>query len=418
MTRTHLVALLALVPAAALAQPTGMPGPGGGSPAGAAAPSTTTPIDDGSLSLPALEGTGTAADEGRGAVPPPDTYTVRPGDTLWDLSGRFLNNPWYWPKIWSYNPEIANPHWIYPGNVVKFYPAADEAPARVEPVETAAAEEEPERAVRELEDFSKADMKEGASAEEEDVVAVSGPYKIAYVPPKTKFARHDTFVTPRELAESGAITAAFEEKIMLSSQDRAYAKFERKADVKPGETYVVYKTDRAIYHPDTKELWGYQSVVLGSAKVVAVEDKAATLIVQQSFDAIERGALLGPWTEKFYRPVGRRPNRQALEGRIIASQTEVVTMLGEHHIVFVDKGQKDGVEEGNVFTVVRSGDLYDRSPYVAPWDPSLPKEDVGYLLVIDVKERASAALVTRSLKELVIGDRIEMRADDVGSAGN
>ena len=84
---------------------------------------------------PGLEGSGTAADEGRGAVPPPDTYTVRPGDTLWDLSGRFLNNPWYWPKIWSYNPDVANPHWIYPGNTLKFFPSGEEGAVEVVPVE-------------------------------------------------------------------------------------------------------------------------------------------------------------------------------------------------------------------------------------------------------------------------------------------
>ncbi len=409
MTRTYSFGLLALVPALALAQAAPPP------------PPTSTPIDDGSLSVPALEGSGTA-DEGRGAVPPPDTYTVRPGDTLWDLSGRFLNNPWYWPKIWSYNPDITNPHWIYPGNVVKFYPGAEEAPARVEPVATTEPEPEAEpEPVRELEDLSKADLKQPAPAEEQDAVAVAGPHKIAYVPPKTRWAEHDTFVTPRELAESGAISAAFEEKLLLASQDRAYARFANRAEVKPGETYVIYKTDRPIYHPVTKELWGYQSVVLGSGKVVAVEDKAATLVIQQSYDSIERGALLGPWTEKVYRPVARKANRQALDGRIIAARNDVLTAFGEHHVVFIDRGAKDGVEEGNVFTVVRSGDPYDKDPTVPTWDTALPKEDVGHLLVIDVKERASAALVTRSMRELVVGDHVEMRAEDgapaSGSAG-
>ncbi len=430
MIRTHLLALLAIVPAAVLAQTSPGPDRTGGAPR-PAAQSTATPRggpsaeaaspDDASLGVAPLEGSARAADEGRGAVPPPDTYTVRPGDTLWDLSGRFLNNPWYWPKIWSYNPEISNPHWIYPGNVLKFYPSAEEAPARVEPVQTPVAQAEPEAEpadVRELEDFSKADLQEPAAAEEQDAVAVSGPYKIAFVPPKTRYARHDTFVTPRELAESGSIRAAFEEKLMLSNQDRAYARFQNATEVKAGETYVVYKTTRPIYHPITNELFGYQSTVLGSAKVVAVDDRAATLIIQQSYDPIERGALLGPWTEKFYRAVGRRANRQALEGRIIASQEDIITVVGEHHVVFVDRGHADGVEEGNVFTVVRSGDLYGRDPYAAPWDASLPKEDVGNLLVIDVKDRASAALVTRSLKELVIGDRVEMRRDDTGSGGN
>jgi hypothetical protein len=411
MIRTYLVAVLAFAPAAILAQ----------APPASAAAERGAPVPDlvDGATAP-IEGTAAAADEGRGQVPPPDTYTVRSGDTLWDLSGRFLNNPWYWPKIWSYNPEIENPHWIYPGNLLRFYPSADEAPTRVEPVDQVAQAEEEEapEPVRELEDLSRADLAGQASAEEQDAVAVAGPYKIAYVAPRTKYARHDTFVTPRELAESGALRAAFEEKIMLSSTDRAYADFKNAAGVKPGETYVVYKTERPIYHPVTKELFGYQSTVLGSAKVVAVDDKAATLVIAGSYDAIERGAMLGPWTEKAYRPVARKPNRRALDARIIATEADVITVVGEHHVVFVDKGEADGVEEGNLLTVVRSGDLYDRDPHEAPWDPSLPKEDVGNLLVIDVKERASAALVTKSLTDLLVGDRVEMRSDGAGSGGN
>jgi LysM domain len=423
MIRSYL-AVLAILPAAAFAQ----------SPPPRAAPVEQTPAalpaapaapQDEAVPAP-LEGSATASDAGRGAVPPPDTYTIRPGDTLWDLSGRFLNNPWYWPKIWSYNPEISNPHWIYPGNVLKFYPGAEEAPARVEAVRApvaageapAAEEEEPGEPPPELEDLSKANLKEKATAQERDAVVVAGPYKIAYVPPRSKFALHDTFVTPRELAESGTLSAAFEEKLMLASEDRAYARFQGATEVKTGETYVIYKTERPIYHPVTKELFGYQSVVLGSAKVVAVDDRAATVVIRQAFDPIERGAMLGPWTAKFYRAVPRKANRQALDGRIIASQGDSISQVGEHHVVFVDKGQRDGVEEGNVFTVVRSGDLYGRDPYVAPWDERLPKEDVGRLLVIDVKERASAALVTRSLRELIVGDRVEMQAEVAGQAGS
>jgi hypothetical protein len=101
----------------------------------------------------------------------------------------------------------------------------------------------------------------------------------------------------------------------------------------------------------------------------------------------------------------------------VAAQIDIMTMLGEQHVVFVDKGRADGVEEGNVFRVVRSGDLYGVAPGVIPNDPSLPKEIVGDLMVIDVKETTSTALVTRSLRELAIGDRVEMRAA-AGAGGN
>ena len=381
-------------------------------------PGETPPPED--VGSGPLEGGARAADEARGNLPPPDTYTIRPGDTLWDLSGRFLNNPWYWPKVWSYNPEITNPHWIYPGNVLRFYASDEEAPVRVEPVEPGAeplAEEGEFEAPRELEDFSRADMKAPGSEEERDVVAVAGPYKIGYVAPRSTLVRHDAFVTPRELEESGKLRAAFEEKLMLSSLDRVYADFQNQAAVKAGETYVIYRTLRPITHPVSGELFGYQTEVLGTGRVVATSEKVVTLIIQQSFDVIERGALLGPLTEKTLRRVERRPNAVALDGRIIAGQVPVITQFGENQVVFVDKGSSDGVEEGNVFRVLRSGELYGRRVYETRWDPGFPPETVAELLIVDVKERASAALVLRSLNELVIGDHVEMRVGSGAGAG-
>ena len=367
-----------------------------------------------------LEGSASAT-PGQGAVPPPDTYTVRPGDTLWDLSGRFLNNPWYWPKVWSFNPDISNPHWIEPGNVLKFYPSAEEAPARVEPAAPTqlpagiatgpeVAEEADLVEPRELEDFSKADLKGPALVGDGDEVAVSGPYKIGFVPARTVMARRDAFVTAREVEGSGTLVAAFDERLLLAQNDQAYARFRTAADVVPGESYVIYRTERAVHHPVTGELLGYQTTILGTARAVRVDDKAVTVVIKESLEPIERGALLGPWTERLVRPVQQRPNARSVQGRIVGSPIDILTMIGEQHLVFLDKGKADGVEEGNVFRVVRSGDLSTLSSTAVPYDPSLPTEVVGDLLVIDVKDSTSSALVTRSLRELAIGDRVEMRA--------
>jgi hypothetical protein len=434
MTRNLLLALAAVAPLAfgarAFAQgpaPGGPPGGGGAAGAARSPVGTSTPVaapaDD--VAAPA-EGSAPAAAAGQGAVPPPDTYTVRPGDTLWDLSGRFLNNPWYWPKVWSYNPEITNPHWIDPGQVLRFFPAAEEAPARVEPVAAApsiAAEPEPAQPEPEvapppeLEDLSKAELSgAGGLVDEEGSVAVAGPYKIGYVPPKATTARHETFVTKRELEESGEIVGAFEDKLMLSTTDTTYARFKRGVTVKKGEAYVVYRTDRAISHPATGEVFGYQTVIVGAARVTEVEEKAVRLVVTQTFEPIERGALLGPSSDKFVKQVGRRANGASVNGTIVGAQQEILTQLGEHNVVFIDRGKNDGVQEGNVFKVMRAGDPYNGPVAFAPWDDSLPKEVVGDLLVIDVKDHASTALVTRSLTELFVGDRIEMRPE--GAGGN
>lgn len=421
MIRTARLALLALAPAAALAQ-------GGALDAARAAQATA---DEGSARVergadaalaepaapPASPGAaGAPADPGEpvggavaaeaGAAPAPgevaggaeagETYTIRRGDTLWDLSGRFLQSPWYWPKIWAYNPQIENPHWIYPGNALRVTVGDD---GRLEPLD------EP---VREPEDLARVDLRQGASAEEQDMVAVAGPYRIGQVR-RQQYALHESFVTPAEIEASGKVEAAFEEKLMLSTLDRGYARFARSAPVRPGETYVVYRTERAIRHPVTKELFGYQTRILGTARVVAVDEKAATVQIASAYDPIERGALLGPWTQKPFRPVAARPNARELDGRIIGEPVSVLTQLAEHQLVFVDRGSADGMEAGNSLQVVRSGDLYGQDPSTAPWDPSLPKERVGELLVIDAREHVSTALVTRSRVELLVGDRFEMR---------
>ena len=130
--------------------------------------------------------------------------------------------------------------------MLSVFPAGDEAPGRVEPVDVALDDLPP---VRELEDLSRADLRRGASAEEQDAVAVAGPYKIGHVAPRQQYALHESFVTPAELEASGKLEAAFEEKSMLSTLDRAYARFERPAAVRLGETYVVYRTERPIHHP-------------------------------------------------------------------------------------------------------------------------------------------------------------------------
>ncbi len=361
-----------------------------------------------------LEGGARAEEGGKAAVAPPDTYTIRPGDTLWDLSGRFLNNPWYWPKIWSYNPDIANPHWINPGDSLKFYPSGDEGAVQVVPVAEAEPEPEAEEAgqVKELEDLSRADMKAGPSDEERDAVSVAGTQVVGYVPPRTMFARRDAFVTRHELEEAGTISASFEEKTLLTVRDHAYVTFKNAGGIQVGNTFSIFRTTREVEHPVTGDTLGFQTVILGSGKVTAVDKRGVTVLITGSYDAIERGDRLGPWVEKAYRPVAPKANGKQLDGYIVGSPIEQVSELAESQFVFVDKGKVDGVEEGNSFTVIRSGDPRMNGDLLHPehWegDP-LPVEDIGRLLVVDVKDHTSAALVTRSLRELLPGDRVEMR---------
>ncbi len=362
-------------------------------------------------------GPGTQGPEGAGAQPP-DTYTVQSGDTLWDLSGRFLNNPWYWPKVWSYNPEITNPHWIYPGNVIRFYPSAEEAPARVEPVGPVAEEEAPS-APRELEQVTKGRLGPPELLGDEDAVAVVGPYKVGQVPSRPAPIRRDTFMTRMQLDEAGRIVGAFEEKLLLSYLDRVYARFRDAGAVKVGQTYAIYKTEGPVLHPETGETVGYKTHILGQAKVTRVDEKAVSLTITASYDTIERGDYLGPWSEKLVKRVQLRPNQASVDGTIVAVAPSVLTNIGESNVVYLDKGQADGVEEGNTFKVLRAGDRSVERPDRPVYDSRFPVEEVGTLVVFDVKDRNATAYVARSLFELYVGDRVQMRpARAAGSGGN
>ena len=164
---------------------------------------------------------GTVKIKGGHEEAPGQVHKVVKGDTLWDLSKTYLGTPWYWPKVWSYNPQIANPHWIYPGNEVRFFSNGadgEEGPSRVE-VGGAATDSNSPDAIDNL-------------VGSEEGVRISG--KIGYTPPKTIRLRQLAFVTSRELDEAGNIDSSFRENEMLAVPDTVYLKFKVKGGTTVG----------------------------------------------------------------------------------------------------------------------------------------------------------------------------------------
>ncbi len=312
-------------------------------------------------------------------MPPGQDYTVKTGDTLWDISGTYLQSPWFWPKLWSYNPQIANPHWIYPGNDIRFYPGGGtqvaEAPAPEQP------------------------------AEDTDVQATA---KIGYIPPGTTVAPTQGFVTARELANAGEIVGSFEEKVLLASNDPVYMRFGRQKP-KPGDQLVIFRTIQEVHHPVTGDLIGYLTQLRGTVKITANGKPLFSGQIDKSFDAIERGDLVGPWGERYLRNVAIKENDRTLGGYVIATLIPEILNVGEGHMVFVDRGRKDGVQEGNTFDVVIKREGLEED-YTSRWVPGYPVETVGRLLIVDTKENASEALVLNSIRELMVGDHVQMLA--------
>jgi hypothetical protein len=323
---------------------------------------------------------------GDGATNAPESYVVQPGDTLWNLSDRFLNNPWYWPKIWSYNPSLDNPNWIRPGTRIRFYPGPAETPIEVEPEPDF--EDEPD--FEEIARFEKGEGLDEAIARPPTANANSG--------------RREFYLTNDEIQDMGRIINSPEEKEMLSDFDAAYFDMENKPN--PGDVLQVFRVERDLRHPVTGENLGKVVHTLGVARVDRVSDDQSLGTVLTSWDAIYRGSYLGELDEVDISTVEPQPNESDVKGYVVDSARHRLRYLGENHMIFIDRGSGDGVKPGNTFVVVRAGDPYTGQVR------GMADEDIGRLMAVDVGEKGSTCVVLNSLREVVPGDRIEMRAGE------
>jgi len=356
----------------------------------------------------------------------PEIYVIVKGDTLWDLSQKFLNNPWYWPKIWSLNAYIENPHWIYPGNKLKLIPGqGPQAPTQVEPED-----ERPQSEIANQVDTSPPEaadlavVRKGSREFDQSGNTVSVSGKLAFKPPPVLTVHDSGLVTPEEMRQAGSLDASFEEKDMLSTFDTAYVRFPRGAEVNIGDRIILFRPEGDIVQPVTGRRLGTQTRSMGEAKVISVDGRLATVQITRTWEEIERGDLARPWTDQDLR-VAPKPNSKEMRGVIVSAVRRGLTTLGESNEVFIDKGERDGVEVGNTFAVVRKGDgLHDLAVYGEAYNMgatgsraagvAVPYESVGLLLVVDVKDRLSTAVVVRSVKELRKGDVVEMRLQGSG----
>jgi LysM domain len=369
-------------------------------------------------------------------------YVIQRGDTLWDLSQKFLANPWYWPKIWSLNPYIENPHWIYPGNKLKVQGGAGGAPAQVDAQATNAANggqiqmpgPDGTPAQAEDEDPLAPSQPTGPdltvkSSEAELAAAnrvVTSSNRVSFKPPSVVLARASGLVSEQEVADAGSLDASFEEKQMLAQYDTAYVRFKQPGMARVGDKLIIFRPDGSLTHPITHQRIALRTKTVGEVKVVAINGPITTVQVGRTWEEIERGDLVRPWDDQMRR-LAPRPNTRSVDGVVIGAVNDALTTFGESQSVYIDKGKNDGVEEGNTFYVVRGGDglaVVSRTvsanaetngeQAVAAGKVQVPDENVAMLIVIDVRDTVSSAMVVRSIREIEAGEKVEMRPGGSG----
>ena len=311
----------------------------------------------------------------------PERYTVRRGDTLWDITGRFYANPWLWPRVWSYNPEITNPHWIYPDDQLRLMPEG----------QTVATLPETGQTVR----------------------------TVAAAPRSGSVLLRDQGYLDRDaLRRSGIISGSPEEHMLLSPYDEVYVQFEEGAQPRPGMQLTVFRQ----MEPDERESGeeGELVRIFGTVELRSYDAnrRLGRGRIVEALDPIERGYRVADMPRRLdlVQPVENAVNLQA---RVVAALRPHL-LVGDYQVVFVNVGGEDGVRVGNRFFIVREGDTWrDNLPQgeraagaTLPGEGELdqyPEEIVAEGRVVNVRPHSAALIVTRSTNEVVLGDRAEMR---------
>jgi len=334
----------------------------------------------------------------------PDVHIVKRGDTLWDLCDRYYGNPWQWPRIWSYNSQVANPHWIYPGDQLRMRDPSD------------------------MRGYGSSSLGGGngrgnGGSDADRLNARQGAIRRGSV-----FLRDQGFIGDPNKDVWGQVAGAVEEQMLLAEGNHVYVLLREGAQApKPGQDLTVFRTVRQPENvKGARKPPGEIVAVLGTVRVESYDPKTrvARARITESLDVIERGAKIGPVRRRFdvVPPVASTANVQA---RILTSLYPHVFMA-QNQVVFLDRGSQDGLVPGNRLFVTRRGDSWreglssksarqrvridsDRNAEVEttplPGDSkNFPVETVAELRVLRSEKYSAIALVTHSTQELVPGD--------------
>ncbi len=307
----------------------------------------------------------------------PDRYVVKRGDTLWDIAARFLRDPWLWPEIWHVNPQIENPHLIYPGDVISLV-YVDGKPRLVL--------ERGRRTVKLSPQVRELPLDEAIPTIPLDAIR--------------PFLSRPRVLGEGEFEAAPYVVASADEHLIAASGMRVYA---RGVLGDAGARYAVLRRGQVYRDPDTGEVLGLEAIHVADAQVQRPGDPAV-LVLQRSTRETLPGDRLFPVGEDRYTDnfLPRAPGRR-VEGRIIAV-FDGVSRIGQYQVVVLNRGARDGMEPGHVLAVHRAGETI-RDP-VRREKVTLPDERAGIVMVFRTFDRVSYALVMSATRSLRVLDRV------------
>ena len=321
----------------------------------------------------------------------PDQYVVKPGDTLWDISKVYLRDAWYWPEIWYLNPQVANPHLIYPGDVLKLI-YIDGQP-RLTVAERAQGGDGSKRLSPQVrrEPLSRA--------------ITSIPYDII-----AGFAGRPVLLDADQVADAPYVVALRDGHMIGAAGNEIYARGIE--DAAPDTRYNVIHVDTKLRDPESNDVLGYTGIYVGSGPVAASGDPAKLVLTNSVREALQGDKLFPETTEVNADFVPHAPASE-VDAMVIAVKD--VTVMGQYQLVALNRGSDAGLEPGHILRVDQRGsvvrDKYKKGGLAAHSGVlgggskvQLPDEQIGQVMVFNTTPKMSYALVMESTHEIRQGD--------------
>lgn len=325
----------------------------------------------------------------------PQKYEVVKGDTLWDISGRFLKFPWHWPDIWHVNSQIENPHLIYPGDLISLV-YRDGKPVL---------------------ELSRGPKAYKMSPEVREIVLEKA---IPTIPLDAiqPFLTRPRVVGEEVLDQAPYIVASAEERLISGAGDSVYA---RGVDETQGEHYSVFRGGKAYLDPETEEILGYEAIYTGDAFVEQMGDPATMELRYTNREVRVGDRLLAVEDENYDLNFLPRAVETELDGQII-SVFDGVSQVGQYQVIVLNRGGRDGLEQGHVLSVYQTGDTVRDTVIAGVYEEdyfntkvnkedrdamvTLPDEYAGVAMVFKIFEKVSYAVVMKATRAIHINDKV------------
>ncbi len=317
----------------------------------------------------------------------PVRYVVKKGDTLWSISAHFFSNPWLWPEVWYENHYIADPHLIYPGDVITLKGGA----LTVSRNGTVVKSTLPFR-----------QLKPRITRTPLSKAVPTIPYdEISDLLSKPRV------MTAEDYDKAPYVLRSVNGQMLAAAPDSVYVRGTKLKDANTGADYAVVRKEKPLYDPNNRTLLGYEVLYMGQGRLMDTHDPAILKLTASTQEITPGNRLVAVDSGTVPAQFPLLTPKSAINGQII----DVIGGLGEvgqYQVVVLDRGSKDQLEMGDVLGIEKTGKKIN-DPYAQGnmhHEVELPNQHVGELVVFRVFDRVSFALVMHATHPVSIGDTV------------